>query len=185
MPKKEAVDVSGQFTGLMTVNDQTSWRKNQSNFAAAQPAVWGKKILTNPIRPLGSPFKDLEFSHKTRALFGNVLRRILGFFFARRWLRRVQRVLCLVLPILFVRFTILYLLYLLCWTHLIMVSFHWNTFKFPPKKSTAALWIALRQTMDATSMTFEDDRFDLAVDKGTLDAMMSAGDQEHTLAGAP
>ena len=38
--------------------------------------------------------------------------------------------------------------------------------------------------MDATSMTFEDDRFDLAVDKGTLDAMMSAGDQEHTLAGA-
>ena len=39
--------------------------------------------------------------------------------------------------------------------------------------------------MDATSMTFEDDRFDLAVDKGTLDAMMSAGDQEHTLAGAP
>eukprot|EP00434_Breviolum_minutum_P035426 symbB.v1.2.031362.t1/scaffold3633.1/size69136/2 len=40
------------------------------------------------------------------------------------------------------------------------------------------------QTMDATSMTFEDDRFDLAVDKGTLDAMMSAGDQEHTLAGA-
>jgi len=31
------------------------------------------------------------------------------------------------------------------------------------------------QVMDATKMTFEDDRFDLSIDKGTLDAMMHGG----------
>lgn len=32
--------------------------------------------------------------------------------------------------------------------------------------------------MDATAMTFETESFDLAVDKGTLDAMMSPGTSE-------
>ena len=35
-----------------------------------------------------------------------------------------------------------------------------------------------RQVMDATAMTFENDSFELAVDKGTLDAMMSPGTNE-------
>ena len=39
-----------------------------------------------------------------------------------------------------------------------------------------------RQVMDATAMTFDGDSFHLAVDKGTLDAMMSPGTNE--LAGA-
>ena len=33
--------------------------------------------------------------------------------------------------------------------------------------------------MDATAMTFKDESFHLAVDKGTLDAMMTSGNDEY------
>lgn len=40
-----------------------------------------------------------------------------------------------------------------------------------------------RQVMDATAMSFQDGTFNLAVDKGTLDAMMTSGSDE--IAGVP
>lgn len=40
------------------------------------------------------------------------------------------------------------------------------------------------KVMDVTAMSFEQDRFDVAVDKGTVDAMMAGGDGGHEVVGA-